>query len=99
MSSKIVGWLVGDWDGKKSDFKKNLNKKKIIWIKSEKEESCIFALVLISAVGGSWPNDNVPILQNSIYSNWATTAGTLSMDKIAFIKKMALGAGSQYTCL
>ena len=29
MSSKIVGWLVGDWDGKKSDFKKNLNKKKI----------------------------------------------------------------------
>ena len=44
MSSKIVGWLVGDWDGKKSDLKKNLNKKKIIWIKSEKEESCIFAL-------------------------------------------------------
>ena len=29
MSSKIVGWLVGDWDGKKSDFKKNLNKKKL----------------------------------------------------------------------
>ena len=29
MSSKIVGWLVGDWDGKKSDLKKNLNKKKI----------------------------------------------------------------------
>ena len=26
MSSKIVGWLVGDWDGKKSDLKK-------IWIK------------------------------------------------------------------
>ena len=25
MSSKIVGWLVGDWDGKKSDFKINLN--------------------------------------------------------------------------
>ena len=29
MSSKIVGWLVGDWDGKKSDFNKNLNLKKI----------------------------------------------------------------------
>jgi hypothetical protein len=29
MSSKIVGWLVGDWDGKKSDLKKNLNKKKL----------------------------------------------------------------------
>ena len=28
MSNKIVGWLVGDWDGKKSDKKKNLNKKK-----------------------------------------------------------------------
>ena len=29
MSSKIVGWLVGDWDGKKSDFKINLNKQKL----------------------------------------------------------------------
>ena len=29
MSSKIVGWLVGDWDSKKSDLKKNLNKKKL----------------------------------------------------------------------
>ena len=28
MSSKIVGWFVGDWDGKKSD-KKNLNKKNL----------------------------------------------------------------------
>ena len=28
MSSKIVGWLVGDWDGKKSDFQKNPDKKK-----------------------------------------------------------------------
>ena len=29
MSSKIVGWLVGDWDGKKSGLKKNLNIKKL----------------------------------------------------------------------
>ena len=29
MSSKIVGWLVGDWDGKKLDFKKNLKKKNL----------------------------------------------------------------------
>ena len=28
MSSKIVGWLVGDWDGKKSDFKKKSEFKK-----------------------------------------------------------------------
>ena len=43
MSIRIIGWLVGDCDGKKSDLKKNLNKKNIIWIKSENEESCIFA--------------------------------------------------------
>ena len=36
MVGRGLGW-------QKSDFKKNLNKKKIIWIKSEKEESCIFA--------------------------------------------------------
>ena len=28
MSSKIVGWLVGDWDGKFSALKKILKKKK-----------------------------------------------------------------------
>ena len=43
MASKIVGWLVGDWDGKISDCKKNLKEKKIFWNKSEKGESYIFA--------------------------------------------------------
>ena len=28
MSSKIVGWLVGAWDGKFSDFTKNVKEKK-----------------------------------------------------------------------
>ena len=28
MSSKFVGWLVGDWDGNKSYLKKKLNEKK-----------------------------------------------------------------------
>ena len=43
MSSKIVGWLVEDWDGKFQILKKNLKEKKIFWNKSEKGESYIFA--------------------------------------------------------
>ena len=29
MSSQIVGWLVGDWDGKNQILKRNPNKKKL----------------------------------------------------------------------
>ena len=43
VSSKIVGWLVGDWDGNISDLKKIWKKEKIFWNKSEKGESYIFA--------------------------------------------------------
>ena len=44
MSSKIVGWLVGDWDGKISDLnKKSKEEEKIFGSKSEKGESYIFA--------------------------------------------------------
>ena len=28
MSSKILGWLIGDWDGKISDLKKKSERKK-----------------------------------------------------------------------
>ena len=61
MSSKIVGWLVGDWDGKKSD-KKNLNKKKLSELNLKRRnpvflpesESQIGVLLLLSlAVGYS----------------------------------------------
>ena len=53
MSSKVVGWLVGDWDGKFHILKKNLKEKKIFCNKSEKGESYIFARLTDSTLSAA----------------------------------------------
>ena len=53
MSSKIVEWLVGDWDGKTADYRKNLNikKKSELYLKRRNPVFLPKALILLATEG------------------------------------------------
>ena len=52
MSSKIVRWLVKNWNGKKSDLKKNLNEKNL----NEKKSECKKICLSVVSRGLRWQN-------------------------------------------